>query len=39
MTMLVAAGTVLLAVGALACWLPARRVASIAPNVALRDGG
>jgi ABC-type antimicrobial peptide transport system permease subunit len=37
--MLVAAGAVLLAVGALACWLPARRVASIAPNVALRDGG
>jgi putative ABC transport system permease protein len=28
---------VLLAVGLLACWLPARRVARIAPSIALRD--
>jgi putative ABC transport system permease protein len=39
LTVLAVAGAVLLAVGALACWLPARRVARIAPNVALRDGG
>jgi len=30
--------SLLAAVGALACWLPARRVAAIAPNAALRDG-
>ena len=37
--MVVGAAGVLLAVGALACWVPARRVSRIAPNAALRDGG
>ncbi len=35
--MLVLGGAVLLAVGLLASWLPARRVARISPNQALRD--
>lgn len=39
LAMLAAAAAVLLAVGALACWVPARRVGAIAPNAALRDGG
>ena len=38
LAMLAGAAVLLLAVGALACWLPARRVSRIAPNAALREG-
>lgn len=36
-TMLVPTAALLLAVGAFACWLPARRVARVSPSLALRD--
>jgi putative ABC transport system permease protein len=35
--MLVATAVVLLVVGAVSCWLPARRVAQLSPSLALRD--